>query len=250
MDPLICVHQFQDAQQIELVGLIASCLSYGRVEQIISSIDTILKIVDNDLHSFITKTDIIEKRRAFLGFKHRFNTGNDISLLLESLKYIFTNYGTIQNLFYKSVHEGENNIKNALIHFTSEIKKHAQKINRGRSKSFEYLLPSPLSGSACKRLNMYLRWMVRENDGIDFGIFNKIAPSLLVIPVDAHIAKIAQQMHLCTRKSPDWKMAEEITETLRSVDAKDPVKFDFSLCRYGMKKIRNQFTTKSGRLII
>ena len=107
-------------------------------------------------------------------------------------------------------------------------------------KSFNYLFPDPEGGSACKRMNMYFRWMIRKNDGIDFGMWKHIPSSILVMPVDVHVARIARMFGLTLRKNPDWKMAEEITKTLKKLDPDDPVKYDFSLCRYGM----DQFRTK------
>jgi uncharacterized protein (TIGR02757 family) len=109
-----------------------------------------------------------------------------------------------------------------------------------RRKALDYLLPSPESGSACKRLNMYLRWMVRKNDGIDRGTWTGVPASMLIMPVDTHVARIAGSLGLTKRKSADWAMAEEITSRLRECDPDDPVRFDFSLCRTGMVDFRRK----------
>jgi uncharacterized protein (TIGR02757 family) len=104
----------------------------------------------------------------------------------------------------------------------------------GRERSYEYLLPSPANGSACKRINMYFRWMVRPGDGIDRGVWKSVSPAALIVPVDVHVARIGRAWGMTRRATPDWRMAEEITASLREVDPSDPVRFDFALCRYGM----------------
>ncbi len=238
MDPLLCVHRFNDPAQIEVVGLLASCLAYGRVERIIHSIDTILKIADNDLLSFICETSFLQKKRRLVNFKHRFNNGNDVAQLLESIKLALDNHGSLNSLFIDCYKISDHSMKSAMTGFASKLRDYGKRKNRKNSRSFEYLIPSPLSGSACKRLNMYFRWMVRIDDGIDFGLWKNIPPSILIIPVDVHIAKIAKHFSLCLRKSVDWKMAEQITDTLKKIDPDDPVKYDFSLCRYGMETVR------------
>ena len=238
-DPLICVHRFDEPLQIEIVGLLASCLAYGRVERIIFSIDSILKRVQNDLFSFVLNTTFYEKKELLYGFKHRFNTGTDIAILLETVKCILSEYGSIGNLIGKFVSDNRTYImKDVLIKFTHKIRTYKDSIEKSYFKSFSYLIPSPEKGSACKRMNMYFRWMIRKNDGIDFGIWKNIPPSMLIIPVDIHVAKIARYLHLSNRKNADWKMAEEISKSLQQIEPKDPIKYDFSLCRYGMEKFR------------
>ncbi|MGD9201626.1 MAG: TIGR02757 family protein [Chitinispirillia bacterium] len=239
-DPLIIVHRFHEPLQIEIVGLLASCLAYGRVETIIFSIESILKRAGNDLLSFVLNTSYTEKKKNLYGFKHRFNTGIDIAILLETVKCILSEYGSIGNLINKFNSEETYAMKNVLSKFTHKINFYKDLIVKNHLRSFSYLIPYPERGSACKRMNMYFRWMIRRNDGIDFGIWQDIPPSILVIPVDIHVAKIARYLHLSKRKKADWKMAEEITESLRKVDPGDPIKYDFSLCRYGMEKFRSE----------
>jgi uncharacterized protein (TIGR02757 family) len=222
------------------VGLLASCLAYGRVERIIFSIDNLLKRIGNDLLSFVLQTSFIEKKKTLYGFKHRFNTGIDIAILLETVKYILTEYGSIGNMITTFIPEGTCSMKDVLSKFTDTINAYKDSIERNRLKSFSYLIPSPGKGSACKRMNMYFRWMIRKNDGIDFGIWQDIPPSMLLIPVDIHIATIARYLQLSNRKNADWKMVEEITKKLVEIEPRDPIKYDFSLCRYGMEKFRNE----------
>lgn len=243
-DPLVCVHRFSQPLQIEIVGLLASCLAYGRVERIIYSIERILKIACDDLVSFVKNTTFYEKKKSLYGFKHRFNTGDDIAILLETVKCILSEYGSIGNLIYTFISEDTCTMKNVLSKFTRSITIYKDLIERNHLKSFSYLIPAPEKGSACKRLNMYFRWMIRKSDGIDFGIWNNISPSMLIIPVDIHVAKIARYLNLSARKNADWKMAEEITDNLLQIEPDDPVKYDFSLCRYGMEKFRSEQKSK------
>jgi len=125
-----------------------------------------------------------------------------------------------------------------MAHFSSKLRQYSQKINPQQPSSFNYLLPCPQKGSACKRLNMYFRWVVRPDDGIDLGVWKKVKPSSLIMPVDTHIAQIAQVLGLSKRNAIDWRLAEELTGVLGTVAPEDPVKFDFSLCRFGMTTFR------------
>lgn len=186
---------------------------------------------------FTLDTSFHSKKNLLSGFKHRFNDHIDFALLFESMKMAINEFGSLENFFLQS--DG-NDIKGALESFSSGLKQYGMKIHGSRRKSFEYLLPSPAAGSACKRLNMYLRWMVRNDDSIDLGIWKSVSPSKLIIPVDTHIASIARQLKLTSRNSADWLMAEEITDVLRQIDPADPVRFDFSLCRAGMVDFRKE----------
>ncbi len=237
-DPIAIVHRFSDEADIETVGLIASAFAYGRVEQIKKSIEAILHKTGHNLFEFINSTSLKEKKKAFLGFKHRFNDGIDVAMLLQSIKIIRNEYGSLEGLFLKGYNEDHLNIKSALHDFTEAFLATEENISYGSKKSFAFLFPSPMSGSACKRMNMYLRWMVRLNDGVDFGLWKNINPSKLVVPVDTHLAAWGRKMGFTERKSADWKMAEEITKGLKKYDQKDPVKYDFAICSAGKAAFR------------
>jgi uncharacterized protein (TIGR02757 family) len=129
-------------------------------------------------------------------------------------------------------------MRTALARLSDEVRMRAARISGVAGRGFDFLVPSPESGCACKRMAMYLRWMVRPDDGIDMGVWKSVPPSALVIPVDTHIAAIARELRLTGRKTADWRMAEEITARLRRIDPFDPVRFDFSLCRTGMVSVR------------
>ncbi len=235
LDPLVCVRKFRDTRDIEIAGLLASCLSYGRVEQIIRSVDSIITIMDNQPYSFCVNTSYKLKKSKFRGFKHRFNTGDDIAALLEAAKLAIREQGTLQVLFLSGLQQPNHTFKHAAHNFTQSLKKYAGK---SHNDSFSYLLPSPMSGSACKRLAMYFRWMVRPDDGIDFGVWKSVSPGILVIPLDVHVGRVAVELGMTKRKNLDWKAAEEITSFLRTINPEDPVIYDFSLCRYGMLRMR------------
>ncbi len=238
-DPLVSVRRFSTPLELEIVGLIASSLSYGRVERIILSIEHILNTVEQDLLNFISNTSLQEKKEVLRLFKHRFNSGLDIALLLESTKRILEENGSLERFFMVCLKREGGIMKAAIARFASQFQESMAALAGVKKGSFTYLMPSPTQGSACKRLNMYLRWMIRPNDGIDLGIWSSLDPSLLLIPLDVHIQAAAKYFCLCKRKSADWKMAEAITSSLRRFDQHDPVRFDFSLCRFGMVSQRS-----------
>lgn len=237
-DPLCVVRQADGAAEREVVGLLAAVLSYGRVETIIRSVSLIMEVASNDLLTFLTDTTFSAKKRLLHGFKHRFNTGEDIARFLTVVAEIVKRHGTIESFFTSSDKQEIPDIRTALISFSERILTMTEKLTGSVSRSFCYLVPSPQRGSACKRLNMYLRWMVRADDGIDLGIWKMVLPAALVIPVDTHIARIALHLGMTCRATTDWIMAEEITAALRQIDPVDPVRFDFSLCRAGMVNFR------------
>lgn len=240
MDPLICVHEYKKEKDIEVAGLISSALAYGRVEIIIRNIKRIFKIISNQPAEFAVSTDFQSKIKAFENYKHRFNDALDVALLFETTSLILRRFGSIGDYFSSLDGIDDDTVERQLDCFTNGFKSLAESILGKRKESFQYLFPSPSSGSACKRMNMYLRWMVRKNDLIDFGIWKDIYSSRLIMPVDTHVASMATKLDLTGRKNPDWKMAVEITESLREIDPEDPIKYDFSLCRAGMIDFREE----------
>lgn len=238
-DPLEFVHQFKKPEDQEVVGLIASSLAYGRVERILVSIKDVLRRMDNKPHRFTINFNPARNAKVFEGFVHRFNTGKDIACLVYFAKQMIEESGSIGRFFLKGYNPTDTNIKNALIGFSEKTLSLDASLLYDKQKlpanaGVRFFFPSPKDGSPCKRLNLYLRWMVRNRDGLDFGLWKDIHPSKLIIPLDTHIARISQNIGLTKRKSPDWKMAEEITESLKMLDPNDPVKYDFALCRLGI----------------
>jgi uncharacterized protein (TIGR02757 family) len=168
--------------------------------------------------------------------KHRFYTGNDILVFFRVLKYIYTEYGSLRNFFVQFYNEGDSNLKNAINDFSFQMIEIARERN-AVTRGIKFMFPLPSLGSACKRMNLFLRWMVRK-DELDFGFWKEIPTSKLVIPVDTHIARICQELKLTSLKNVSWKMAEEITDNLRQFDPDDPVKYDFAICHIGMRKLQ------------
>ena len=250
LDPLVCVHRLKTAENPEAVSLLAASLAYGRVEIIVRSIETALSLMRVSPLEFTMDIPYQEKLRRLAAFKHRFNDGQDISALLEAVASVRREYGSLEECFRICMRRGAGQFKEAVEYFTSILKERGKSFC-GQRQSFEYLLPSPRRGSACKRTLMYLRWMIRKDDGIDLGVWKNIPASHLLVPVDTHVAKIARGCGFTQRNTADWKMAEEITDALRAFDPEDPVRYDFSLCRAGMVDFRkNQFTIYNAQFTI
>lgn len=238
IDPLTTLRRFTTVGDLEVAGLMAAVLSHGRVEMIIRKCEEVFRRMEWKPLSFLHDTDYITKKKTFRGFKHRFNDGNDIALYLQAVSEVRESYGSLERFFSENLKMSQCNMKGALIVFSESVISRARNITGHIPRLFSFLAPSPAKGGACKRLNMYLRWMVRPADGIDRGVWKHIPASHLIIPVDTHIARIAARLGLTRRKCTDWRMAEEVTEQLRVLDPEDPVRFDFSLCRYGMLELR------------
>jgi uncharacterized protein (TIGR02757 family) len=239
LDPIQYVREFDRPLDMEIAGLVASALAYGRVETIRENIRRIFNVTGKNLLDFVDSTSFPQKRKMFKGFKHRFNDGFDLALLFECVRRVIQSSGSLQALFLRGLQSDDGTIKRSLDEFAMSMRAWAKKISGTSGKSFEYFFPLPREGSACKRLNMYLRWMIRGNDGIDMGIWSGVSPSMLIIPVDTHVACLAGQLKLTARRTADWRMAEEITGQLKKIDPSDPVKYDFSLCRAGMEEFRS-----------
>lgn len=237
-DPLVVVHEFKTPQSREAVGLLAAVLAYGRVEQIIKSLRKALQLMDGEASEFIRTTSYQEKQKAFGSFKHRFNDGEDMALLLECIREHWAEHGSLESYFLTGYDKKARDIKSALECFSAGFRSKANKLFGRPRTTFEFLFPLPSSGSACKRINLYLRWMVRRKDGIDLGVWKKVSPAKLIIPVDTHVASCSRRLKLTCRKNADWKMAEEITAALRKLAPLDPVKFDFAICSAGKTEFR------------
>jgi len=246
LDPLGFVHGLKGRENIEIGSLVCSALAYGRVEQIRKSIDDIFKVTGKDIILFCARVPFAEKKRAFSGFKHRFNSGSDIATVLECAAQAIDSFGSIEGLFASGFNDSHKSIKQALDSFVRFMRETGKRICMSGSETFAFLFPAPSDGSTCKRLNMFLRWMIRPDDGIDLGLWNRIGTEKLIMPVDTHVAAVASGLGMTKRKTIDWVMAEEITAALKSCDPDDPVRFDFSLCRSGMIDFRSMSVPGNG----
>lgn len=222
-DPLQFLYEYPEVKDREIVALIASSLAYGRVKQILKSVEKVLKEMGSSPHGFLTHTTTKTLNKTFAGFKHRFTTDKDLVSMLSGIKEVLSRYRTLNECFIFGMSSSDENIIPPLQRFTDEI-----------ACEGNYLIPSPARGSACKRLNLFLRWMVRK-DAVDPGGWSGISKSKLIVPLDTHMAKIGQMLNLTKRKSADMKMALEITDSLKKYAPNDPVKYDFPLTRFGIR---------------
>ncbi len=240
-DPLSFCHRFDAPEDREVAGLIASSFAYGNVKIILRNLETIFSRIGTSPRRFVERFDPDEKAVLFVGFKHRFNDSRDLCALLYAIRLMIADAGSIEKFFKKGFDPDSNDVSEALTNFSSAVLAFDytpvfRSSMPPKDSYFNFLFPSPESGSACKRLCMYLRWMVRPDDGIDLGVWQSVPPSTLVIPVDAHIQRICRQLGFTVRKQADWKMAQEITAALRRLDPLDPVKYDFSICHLGISE--------------
>ena len=239
-DPLQHVRAFREGADQEVAGLIASALAYGNVKQIKRSIAAALAVLGPRPHAALGRLDARRTARALAGFRHRFNDGRDVACLLHFMRQMLEGAGTLEAFFTEGAAGATADVGPALASFTRRALAldHAGLYGRGKLPSgagVRFFFPSPEDGSPCKRLNLYLRWMVRR-EGVDLGVWRSLDPARLVIPLDAQIITLARRLKLTRYRSPGWRMAVDITERLRRLDPRDPVKYDFALHRMGLWK--------------
>jgi uncharacterized protein (TIGR02757 family) len=233
-DPLQFPHLFKDEKDIEAMAFIASVFAYGNVKQINNSLKKFLELAGKKPFSFIQNFNSAEINKDFL-LVHRFYSSKDIEQFFSLLRLAYSEFGSLKELFLLGYNQDDINIKNAITNFSNYFLQKAHQEFKELSRGLKFMFPLPEKGSACKRMNLFLRWMVRK-DELDFGFWKEIPTSKLIIPVDTHVARICKQLKLTKRKNVSWKMAEEITQNLKKFDPKDPVKYDFAICHIGMRK--------------
>jgi len=231
-DPLQFLYDYMDVRDREIVGLVASSLAYGRVAQILKSVAGILAIMGPSPHRFLKTETYQTLKRRFSGFKHRFATGEHISALLCGMKNTIVRFGSLNACFQKGYAEKDENSIPGMIFLVDNLTQ--PECDSG------HLIPLPERGSACKRLNLFLRWMVRK-DHVDPGGWEGVPASKLIIPLDTHMHKMGVLLGYTRRKQADMTTAMEITQGFREMAPHDPVKYDFSLTRFG---IRNDLDMK------
>lgn len=227
-DPLQFLYEYEDPSDREVVGLIASALAYGRVAQILKSVGAVLRRMGSSPHRFLMDSSPVSIRRTFRGFRHRFTTGAELSSLLIASRRTIEEYGSLGRCFAGCIGSDDENILPVLSSFV-------EKLNLMAGRNLGYLFPSPMQGSACKRPNLYLRWMIRR-DAVDPGGWEGIRQSMLIVPLDTHMFRICRGAGFTRRKQADLKAAVEITAAFRRFSPEDPVKYDFALTRLGILK--------------
>jgi uncharacterized protein (TIGR02757 family) len=235
-DPVQFVWRYERPDDREVVGLIASSLAYGNVRQIKKSVESVLDVLGGRPARTIDRLEADHALSSLLGFKHRFNDARDVACLLVFLREMRREAGSVEAFFTagKPVTDFRTTLQ-SFVERTLALS-HDGLYGHGRlppAAGVRFFFPSPKDGSACKRLCLYLRWMARA-DSVDPGAWTTLPRSLLLIPLDAHIITIGREARFTKRVSPGWRMAEEITETLRRCDPHDPVKYDFALHRMGL----------------
>ena len=237
-DPLEFPRRFHRTDDREVAALVASTLAYGNVTTIRANVERLLTRMGPQPAAFTRSIEPRHHLELFVDFRHRWTTGRDVVCLLYFARQMMEQHGSV-GAFFRAFYDPEEGIESALVRFSEAALTldHGGLYGSGalpRSAGVRYFFPSPRTGSACKRLNMLLRWMVRPDDGIDLGIWEFISPSRLVIPLDTHIARIGLHLGWARRRTPDWKMALEITRALARLDPADPIKYDFVLSRMGI----------------
>lgn len=240
-DPLSFCHRYPDPADQEVAALLAAVFAYGSVKVIKGSLSRVFNIMEDTPARFIDRFTPQKHRQLCNGFRHRFNGAGDLAALFWAIRQMREQQGSIEAFFSRfhdpaaeTVEQGLNGFCRAVLSLDYDPVFGCGGLPT--DGSFRFLFPSPQGGSACKRLCMFLRWVVRPADGIDLGLWRSIHPSQLVMPVDRHIERISRLLGLTDRRTPDWRMALEITAALRSLVPEDPVRYDFSLCHLGISE--------------
>lgn len=235
-DPISIPKQFNKKEDIEIIGFLIALISWGQRKSILKSGQRLIELFDHAPHDFIINHHPADLKPC-LSFVHRTFNGDDLLSLIEFLRLIYTQQGGLEVAFSKHLHKKDRNIERSIDGFVGLYINSEAYLPRTLKH-----LARPSKGSACKRINMFLRWMVRADEqGVDFGLWKDISTSQLVCPLDVHVIREAQALGLLKSDKSDWKTAVELTEKLKHFDKNDPVKYDFALFGYGefKKQIAN-----------
>lgn len=231
-DPLEFLYRYDDLRDREIVGIVSSSLAYGRVAQILKSVDIVLDKMKPSPYRFLLETGPEQLGVCFKGFKHRFTTGSEIAGLLTAAGKMVRDFGSLNSAFLENYNSGDDNIIPASLSFCKNFSIFSK-------NSCCTLIPSHTGGSAFKRLNLFLRWMIRD-DEIDPGGWKGIPASKLIIPLDIHMHRISLSLGLTGRKQADMKTAVEITGSFKKIEKNDPIRYDFALTRIGINKLSEE----------
>jgi uncharacterized protein (TIGR02757 family) len=235
-DPVHLVRPYQTSADREIVGFCAAALAFGRVASVLNSIGALQAVLGESPATFVRLFDPQRDGSRLTSFVHRWTRGDDLVALLWILRHMIEEAGSIEGFFLEGDDPAAPDIAPALESFSRrarEVDLRPAYGRRPRRPGVCYFFPRPSAGSGCKRLNLFLRWMVRR-DAIDLGVWTRVSPARLVVPLDTHVVRVGRCLGLTRYRSPGWRMAAEITATLRELDPGDPVKYDFSLCHIGM----------------
>lgn len=230
-DPICIPHLFQKQKDIEIAAFFAAIFAWGNRTTIINKSTELMQKMDKAPYAFCLTHQPKDLKKLF-GFKHRTFNDTDLLYCITFLKTHYQNNESLETAFFKDYQTGKriNTVEEGLTNFQSYFMSMEDAPQRTRKH-----ITSPAAGSTCKRLNMFLRWMIRkDHTGVDFGIWKSIKPSKLIIPIDVHVARIARTLGILTRPQTDWQAALELTAYCSSLDSKDPVKYDFALFSLGV----------------
>ncbi len=249
-DPISYVHRFTRPDDQEVVGLVSAILAYGNVTTILGSVGRALAVLGENPHRAVTAGF---PTNPLPTFRHRFTTGEDLWVIFARLKAVYASHRTLEDFFLVGAPgRGMEEMLSSFVDrfFALPVPQAINDVEKRRVRSLKYLFPHPERGSACKRLNLYLRWMARPSDGVDLGLWKRLGPGPLLLPVDTHLLKVLQDLKWTKSNVANWKVAVAATEFLRTISPDDPVKFDFSLCHLSMSRfaIKDYWKLKRGLL--
>lgn len=227
-DPVSIPHRFSTPQDIEIAGFFAAVFAWGNRKIIINKCSELLQRMDNDPLQFVLHHKPSDLQRL-LHFKHRTFNDTDLLYFIEFFKHHYTHHTSLEQAFIKTASSGET-VEAVLNRFYTYF----FSLPDAPVRTHKHIA-SPAKNSTCKRMNMFLRWMVRnDKKGVDFGIWKKLKPSQLICPIDVHVGRVARRLNMLERKQTDWAAAMELTKHLRRFDPADPVKYDFALFGLGV----------------
>lgn len=230
-DPICIPHLFSKKQDIEIMGFWSAMLAWGQRITIINKCKELINLMDGAPHDFIMNHQETDLKR-FLDFKHRTFNATDTLYFIHFFKHHYSNFESLEDAFLPIDYQNQENIEKHLNHFRAYF----FSLPDFPKRTIKHV-SSPSQKSTCKRLSMFLRWMVRYDESqVDFGIWNRIKPSQLICPCDLHVDRVARKLNLITRKQTDWQTALELTANLKKLDAIDPSKYDFALFGLGIEE--------------
>ena len=235
-DPIQIVRRFSRDDDREVVGFVAASLAFGRVTSVLQSIERVLAVVGAAPAAYVRRLEPRRDAPAFSGIGHRWIRAADIVALLWLMRQMIDRGGSLEGFFLDGYDAAAADVEGALESFSTRAMRLDLKAAYGRVPKRPgvcYFFPRPSAGSGCKRLNLFLRWMIRR-DALDLGVWRRVSPAQLIVPLDTHVIRVGRCLRLTEYTSPGWRMARDITASLRALDPDDPVKYDFALCHLGM----------------
>ena len=235
-DPIQIVRRFDRPEDREIAGFCAAALAFGRVQSVLHSIEGLFAAMGDSPAAYVRGFQPARDRRTLDHLVHRWTRGIDLAALVWLLRQMLDSHGSIEAFFVEGAAAEAETVEAALDAFSRRACALDQKAvyrRTLRKPGVAYFFARPSSGGACKRLNLFLRWMVRR-DAVDLGVWTKVRPAQLIVPLDTHVIRLSKCLRLTRYSSPGWRMAADITASLRMIDPVDPVRYDFSLCHIGM----------------